>query len=1618
MRSIRHAVVASSTGRWVHRALAAAALVLLGSCGGGGGEQPPPEAFEVVPGFRPAGDVQAALNWELGAGGGDGSVGAGADGSGGVGVGGDFGQFRNTLVVVRKPDGTELGRAVTDDTFGMITIRPRSYQGPLLLEMIGGNGATYYEEGKGTYVPFPAGEVIRAWVPRIDKNIGITPFTETATRLLTEGSTPERVSGTPSADQIRAANDAVRRQLNDQFPKALEVSDITRLPFIKSPLVGTGSISTDPRGVYGLVNGAFSKQAAMFNPAEANPTLAALRQLGADLLDGRLDGTNAGTPAVPAGNRTYDPNTLTGELTSALAEQSFRFGTDSARGLLPPVLNFGNSRYEGYFFDASLKPGGQAVTTVAGWAVSDNLGRPIGTESPPKASASNRMFGVFGNMGHGGVLIKSDAPDSQSIVYGFGDNVYGEVGQRPANTPAGAALPIALPGILTHAAGGFGHTVVRLADGSVWTWGDNSFGQLGQGLDGNALPRTASPLRVNLPAGALAVAANNAASYALLVDGRVFSWGSNWGFGLLGDGNRDGSRTTPGAVQFGTAELGNVVQINARDTDVIVAQRDGTIITWGSHPSDPAGGFVPGDLGLAYQGGTLLPTAVTGLPTAEHRAAGVQVRKILTEQGLFVVLMSDGSVWSWGVHFDITAQQILRDLEPRRVLSVPRLRDLMPGGYIGYGTRPFDRLTAMGIDFQSNLWKIRGRVAEQYNPANPTQQRRPQGLSARPDCESCHIVINDWPLVNPVQDRNVACVPPSGIHGAGTTALIREDTTCEKCHNPGRVKNPPLQFAPNGWLICAKPSDLLPRPAPQSPVPLSGTCTLPAGHRFTPPGTTCSSCHNDIIAQALACGQPDARTLPSLLATASVTGLFNANNQPYARGAVTGDAQIRVAGTVATALRAGQLVRVLRNGTAVGVGTPSGTDWSFTERAPDGALNYSARVEDGTGFGATGAPFPITVDTAAPAATVTSIEIFDDVGNAVIADGGFTTDTTPVVRGTLSGPLASGETLRIVRDGVVLTATAAVNGTSWSFSETSARPLNARATYAVRPADAAGNLGTQSETRSIQVIAPLPTASITSVNDNFTGQFSVVVPAGGITRDATPLLIGTTTTGPVQIGQTVRVFRNGSSIGTASVDPPNWFFTDPAAVQGPNSYTARIELGGVNGPLSAPYSVVVDNGAPAVVASVTEIFDSFAGAAVANGGTTNDSTPTVSGTLSAALGTLPTPESLVVERSTASVGPWSAVTGSPVVSGTTWTFTEPGALGDATYFYRARVVDGAGNAGAATGLVRNVVVNTAIRTATPTSASAAGVGIANGGATNQTSLTLGGVVNTALALNQTVRVLRNGTLLAGTATVSGTSWSFSDAGLGNTRHTYTARVDTAGAAGTASASSFAVVVDTVAPTQTVSVAAGSDVYPYNNFPGSVANSRLEFVLSGSPSLPTAITNDTTPLFAFTPSAALAATGGTVAGESLEVTRGSVVVSLSAETCPTAIGPSGNTQCRRESASGVGAFTAPSVQPSSGGTVEYTVRVRDAAGNVGPATAVRVAYGYPQCNLARGVARNATVHSGAVVGQTNCQGCHQAPPSGSTAFMSAPPTSYPGITITGPLYWCTLPAKNVSTAVAN
>jgi alpha-tubulin suppressor-like RCC1 family protein len=80
-------------------------------------------------------------------------------------------------------------------------------------------------------------------------------------------------------------------------------------------------------------------------------------------------------------------------------------------------------------------------------------------------------------------------------------------------------------------------------DGTLWAWGNNSSGKLG---DGTTEPGIRTPLQVNLPGGVVAMDAGSNYSLAVKSDGTLWTWGTNDRV-QLGDGTTT-DRSTPGQL--------------------------------------------------------------------------------------------------------------------------------------------------------------------------------------------------------------------------------------------------------------------------------------------------------------------------------------------------------------------------------------------------------------------------------------------------------------------------------------------------------------------------------------------------------------------------------------------------------------------------------------------------------------------------------------------------------------------------------------------------------------------------------------------------------------------------------------------------------------------------------------------------------------------------------------------------------------------------------------------------------------------------------------------------------------------------------------------------------------
>ncbi len=260
------------------------------------------------------------------------------------------------------------------------------------------------------------------------------------------------------------------------------------------------------------------------------------------------------------------------------------------------------------------------------WAWGDNESGDLGDNSVYEKRVPDPVQVLPGNIvGLGAGAAHSLAFDINGNGWAWGDNESGQVGD---NTSTDRSVPVRVSGLLgiVDASGGYLHSLARKNDGSVWAWGDNSYGQLGD----NTLTDRLKPVQVqNLTTTssvAMAIAAGDFHSIALLGVGSVWAWGHN-DHGQLGNNNTGTDSSQP--VQ--AKGLAGVVAIAAGAAHSLAVRSDGTVWAWGDNSS--------GELGNNSTTDSPVPVQVHNLTNVVAVAAGGNHS---------LALRGDGTVWAWG----------------------------------------------------------------------------------------------------------------------------------------------------------------------------------------------------------------------------------------------------------------------------------------------------------------------------------------------------------------------------------------------------------------------------------------------------------------------------------------------------------------------------------------------------------------------------------------------------------------------------------------------------------------------------------------------------------------------------------------------------------------------------------------------------------------------------------------------------------------------------------------------------------------------------------------------------------------------------------------------------------
>jgi alpha-tubulin suppressor-like RCC1 family protein len=231
----------------------------------------------------------------------------------------------------------------------------------------------------------------------------------------------------------------------------------------------------------------------------------------------------------------------------------------------------------------------------------------------------------------------------------WGDNRFGQLGTGDTQSVSRPARVRGLPGIVSKATNGAGHSCVQTTEGALYCWGRNLQGQLGAG--GQQEP---TPQHVDLGRKIERLAAGGDFTCARGVDAVLFCWGANTR-GQLGIGNTD-PQPRPVEVKTLGTRTGRLAAGGAHAC--VFTEDDGRVWCWGDNRS--------GQLGTGDTERRLVPTEID-----PEGLGQVKTNQLFAGGNHTCALRDDNTLWCWGGnrYGQLGTGDTEQSLKPRRVLG-------------------------------------------------------------------------------------------------------------------------------------------------------------------------------------------------------------------------------------------------------------------------------------------------------------------------------------------------------------------------------------------------------------------------------------------------------------------------------------------------------------------------------------------------------------------------------------------------------------------------------------------------------------------------------------------------------------------------------------------------------------------------------------------------------------------------------------------------------------------------------------------------------------------------------------------------------------------------------------
>jgi alpha-tubulin suppressor-like RCC1 family protein len=383
-----------------------------------------------------------------------------------------------------------------------------------------------------------------------------------------------------------------------------------------------------------------------------------------------------------------------------------------------------------------------------------------------------------------------------TALYVWGDNSYGQLGDG-STTSSSVPVRVTLPGGVTPRAvsEGYRTSLAVGSDGGVYAWGDNQFGQLGDG----STTEESTPVRVSLPGGVRAIAVSEGfdTSLALGSNGTVYAWGDNTS-GQLGDGTATGPgtcgnspcSTTPVAVSLPRGVRATAVSEGGLDTSFALGS-DGRVYAWGDNRDGQLGdGTTTGPQTCGNSPCSTTPVAVS-LPR-HVRAAAVSAGGATT-----LALTWNGRVYAWGDNSSGQLGNGSTTEESTPVLvSLPsgvRATAVSAGGATSLARTWYGRVYAWGDNSSGQLGD-----GSTTDSSTPVLVSLPRGVRVITVSEGTltSLAIGRGPTTAPVATTTMLTASPNPATTDATVTLTATEVAADGTHPAGSV-----QFSADGTDI-------------------------------------------------------------------------------------------------------------------------------------------------------------------------------------------------------------------------------------------------------------------------------------------------------------------------------------------------------------------------------------------------------------------------------------------------------------------------------------------------------------------------------------------------------------------------------------------------------------------------------------------------------------------------------------------------------------------------------------------------------------------------------------------------------------------------------------------------